>query len=674
MICLFSFLYFIYIWLLCHSFTLKDIKSSSRSFIKYASLSISSVLVNMFLLLPTIVATAAAKSSNTQTDFSFNSITNPFLNIRSLFIIKSSQYGVPNIYCGLFIVTLVILYFFNVRIAKREKVISLTFILVMYACFQFQFFNLIWHIFKSPLGFPHRFSFLFSFLLIIISLRELNRLDINTLKQDYKKTFIFISSAIFLTAVALYYGSIATGIKRLIISLLIYAIYLVLLRCVLQNRMKWIAKILTVFVLAFELISTGVIANEEENSHFKTQEFVNYLKENQPVFQYIKNKDSGFYRTEKNYKRLGMEASLNDSLLFNYYGISHYSSSLGMDTRQSIGKLGYTSFDTIWPSWINYNNGSTIAADTLMGLKYIISEQNHSSNGNLLYYNYIHSIDDKAIYKNPYFVGIGFLSQSQLNSSSSSRDNNTFDYQNTLWKSFGSKANIFSPINIKTKLYNTRIVNNHLTKIDNAKESYLEITYKTSGNPEYLYFENQNEFIQSNTNFRLDLNNRQIATYPIITNNGIIPLSTTTKKHKIQKLKLVMNSSDNAIPKMELYQQNNSVFNSIIKHLKQNSFHITKHSNTQISGTISSNDKNSFLFLSIPYDKDWNITVNNHRVTPRKASGSFMTIPLDRGLNRVQVVYRNHDLLIGSIISIISVICLLLIWLYSSLLTRKRSI
>lgn len=101
--------------------------------------------------------------------------------------------------------------------------------------------------------------------------------------------------------------------------------------------------------------------------------------------------------------------------------------------------------------------------------------------------------------------------------------------------------------------------------------------------------------------------------------------------------------------------------------LKQNQIEYTKYSDSKIEGKIKI-DKNQLIFTSIPYDTNWEITIDGKVVKPVKIFDSLMGIKVKPGYHIIKLEYKYH-FTIPIIISIAS----LLLYL-SSIIHRKRSL
>ena len=60
-----------------------------------------------------------------------------------------------------------------------------------------------------------------------------------------------------------------------------------------------------------------------------------------------------------------------------------------------------------------------------------------------------------------------------------------------------------------------------------------------------------------------------------------------------------------------------------------------------MEGTITV-DKDQVIFTSIPYDKDWEITIDGKKVQQTKILGEFMGIDCEEGTHTISLKYKTH--------------------------------
>ncbi|MDR3313587.1 MAG: YfhO family protein, partial [Oscillospiraceae bacterium] len=99
-------------------------------------------------------------------DFLTNHLADVTPTIRS-----SGEDVLPNIYCGVATLLLVPLYFFVPSIKLREKILHAGLLALLFFSFNTRILNFVWHGKHFPNDLPYRFSFLYSFLLLLIAFR-----------------------------------------------------------------------------------------------------------------------------------------------------------------------------------------------------------------------------------------------------------------------------------------------------------------------------------------------------------------------------------------------------------------------------------------------------------------------------------------------------------------------
>ena len=196
MVCIFSLLYFIY-----NIVIYKLDKNIIKDFI------ISSLLSGfmcMIIIIPEASELLKGKAllyASSKTEyFKFNM---NFLNIFYKFLPGSTsnydlKYGMVNIYVSLFVIILVIKYFFNKKISKKERITTLIFILFFLLSISFNLLDFAWQLFQKPIWYPNRYIFTFSFFLITIAMKEITNI---TYKTNIKENLIIIISFILLTLI-----------------------------------------------------------------------------------------------------------------------------------------------------------------------------------------------------------------------------------------------------------------------------------------------------------------------------------------------------------------------------------------------------------------------------------------------------------------------------------------
>ena len=103
------------------------------------------------------------------------------------------SFGAPNIYCGLIPLILVIPFFLNKKISYKEKLTYFIILAIFILSFSTPIINFAWHCFNSPVWYMFRYSFIFSFVVLIIAYKAFINIEYTTNKV------IIISCAILLS-------------------------------------------------------------------------------------------------------------------------------------------------------------------------------------------------------------------------------------------------------------------------------------------------------------------------------------------------------------------------------------------------------------------------------------------------------------------------------------------
>lgn len=168
----------------------KGWKDTIVQFLKMAGFSLISLMMSAVLVLPTYFALKYTYSAENTfpKQFAINIGSTPDFGgvlegigrtiANSIAFIKPTEKeGLPNIYCGVFVIFLALLFFFCSKIKVRERVFCGVLMVFFILSFIIRQLDFIWHGFHFPNMLPHRFSFLYSFVLIYMAFRVFMHID-----------------------------------------------------------------------------------------------------------------------------------------------------------------------------------------------------------------------------------------------------------------------------------------------------------------------------------------------------------------------------------------------------------------------------------------------------------------------------------------------------------------
>jgi uncharacterized membrane protein YfhO len=560
-------------------------------------------------------------------------------------VYDSVKNGSPNIYIGSFVL-LLIPAFFTSKINRHEKIKWGTLLIILSVSFVIPPLNLLWHAGDTPNWFPFRYSFIFSFVLFYISLRtydELNNIGLRLILVFFSINIIFILIA-----------AVRLDENSLIINLITLTLFFINLY-IKKFRLKWIGFITLILFTLFELLFNciSLIANEykelgglnrsQYTIYSDYKEAVNFIKKTDPML---------LYRIETDLNKTN-----NDSLTLGHSSLSHSSSMLNNDIINTLGALGFYSRKA------NYNSkGSTILTDSLFGVKYFISSDEIKKRG----FKMNSRLDNLSIYKNMSYLPVGYSVNKNIEHLRITEYRDPFKLQNQIFQTlFTTKDSLFSPISPERVEFHNAKINylkneKKLTRI--KKETTMSIKYIFNITSEVninAYFTLLDKGVSPSIdkNLSVFLNGVKFDEYYVRDFKGILEIGTFENEKVVFELQF---NEDNVVLQDELfYSIDTKIFYDHQNAIDRESFKILQKEENTMKGRVSLTQDNQLLFLSIPWDDGWRVTIDGQKVPPIKVLGAFMGIPLKKGEYELRLTFIPKGLILGSIISIFSLLILI---------------
>lgn len=652
MICIFSVIYFLYRVIKDYH----DIKRFGNTVFKYAFSSVLAGGLSAVILIPTFLALGGGKASFSLSDLTFQANFD-FTDIFSKFFPGASDLnqvydGLPNIFCGMLIIILTVLFFFNKNISIREKLASAGVFVILFLSFYINAFNMIWHGFNAPTGFPYRYSFIFTFFMIYVSYRCFQNFK-SGIKGRHLIFSLLIIFFILLITVRKEYSYLSFKIICYFFILL-FALVL-LLYLFIKFKGKSVYLILS-FIMIFHF-GDLFLNTEKTFAYYKTwdpftkNEYSDYYSLVKKAVNKIKETDKTFYRMEKTFKR-----SHNDPMQFDYAGLSHFSSSEKTFVKDFMGQMGFKNNG----NWAYYNRGSTASADCLLGVKYLLSYDTFpelEKGFDKLF------IEDSVIaYKNPMALPLGF-SVSNESVNTTVQNGNIFEIQNSVYKSMAPNigkdiftAAIFEKLPI-TNLKESEINGmKQYDVIDGNSESF--VNYKiTITSEDTLYM-----FIPSTglQNAEIFVNGISYGQYFDIYQWNVMSLGKF-KKGDIVEFSVKLKDSSLVMGQPQFYYENLNILKEYTDLLSEQGCDLEKISSSHLKGTVNTKNDNQLLIFSIPCEKGWKITVDGKKAENIMLFDALMAVKVDTaGQHVVEMRYIPDGFYLGACVSAVSLIVLIL--------------
>lgn len=631
MICIFTFIYFQFYYLLNYKFNIKDFLIKFKNYILYSIISIgiiSIVIIPIYFSLSSISATKDTFPSIFETEFNIiNFILNNFSLSKPTALI-SENIPLPNTSSSLLIFILIPLFFINKNINKKEKILYALLLLTLFLCMHNTFINFIWHGFHFPNDLPYRQSFIYIFITIIIAYKSL----INIKYINTKKLLITLTVFILLIILSKIIKFDNLQNKVLIINTILLIIYFTILIINIKNK-KYTQFALITIVAIETCISCVYNIKPDHNGKDLDNSIKNY--------QYIKNilpQENEFYRIEKI-----KHDTYNDPALNNYYGISVFSSMTYEDISKLQRKLGNGSNN------INsyYYNLQTPIYNSMFNIKYLVGKFNYNK-------NFYKENKNEGIKEYKYPLSIAYKVNNNIKNWDTS-SNNPFTVQESFIKESTGFDNMFNKLNINFKDIVPEITNNGY--FINSRICSINLENDRNGDV-YLY-------IDSNNLSSVLVNGES---YFIATNEPYIINLGYFSKYDDINVTMYFSYGDTSYNEFNIYAYsfNENNFKKAYNSLNEEILNISSFKENHIKGNINLKESGA-IFTSIPYDNSWKIKVDNKYIDFYKIGESYIGFNLNEGYHNIEFIYKTKGLKTGAIISTISLISTIYLYIKKKL-------
>lgn len=552
----------------------------------------------------------------------------------------TTKYGsIPMIFVGLLPFILTIVFFTLKSIKFHVKLCYATLLIIIIASFYLETLDLFWQGMHAPNMFLHRYAWIFSTLLIYISAEVLNRFkDIKLWNILFSMTFL-----LFGYLATIYFKNHFSFLTKLniLLTLEFLVVYLLLLLALIKKLIS--PKIFSILILIFTVSEVSFNASSQLNGITKEWGFASrstYDKDipsMEAILDYTKQQPDTFTRTEKLQTQTG-----NDSMKFNYNGISQFSSVRNRSASTTLDKLGFKSSGTNLN--LRYAN-NTIIADSLFGISYNISETYPDKYG----FHPSYQKDNLTLYKNQFALPIAFATQSLYKDVTF--NDHTLDNQTQFLNQIaGLNEEYFYPINYHTDS-GDNVVNLNGTDTEDATTSYsIEVP---DNSQVYLSMTKLNFSNDKKKQVDIIVNGEKKS---FTTDNAFTFFNLGYAEHK-QTFDIQVKFPGNAQVSFEsptFYRLDTKKYTEAIRKIKENPVEVSSYKNKV---TVIYKVKNeTSIFFTIPYDQGWSAYQNGKKLQIQQAQTGFMKIDVPEGEGTITLSFIPKGFVAGASCSLIAII------------------
>ncbi|MEG2781216.1 MAG: YfhO family protein [Oscillospiraceae bacterium] len=683
MVCIFSVLYAVMYYFGKYEFTstltifaedtpktrIKKLKNSRlfTSIGKFIGGSALALMLCAFTLLPIyfILQSSSATSGTFPTEVSsyfkiFDFMANHLASLEPT-IRSSGEDVLPNIYCGIITIILTFVYLYTKSIPLREKISRISMIAILYISFNTNVINYMWHGLHFPNDLPYRFSFMYSFILLVMAYKALVRI-----REISRKDILNIGIALIAFIVlAEKLGSKNVLDETVIISIVFVVIYTIVLG-MLHNKKFQTGAVATLLLCC--VLTESVVANT--NHYLIDQPKESYTKDYKSFRQLKSQLDdydkTYFYRMELTNLNMRM-----DPCWFGYNGISTFSSMASEPLSNLQYNLG------MYGNFINsYTyNLQTPVYNSMFSLKYIVNNSpNIKMNPEL--YTKLMKVGEYTAYKNNFDLPIAYCVDKELLYWNSSSDN-PFENQNEYILNSTGVKNVLEELSLQDIQYY------NINDFGENQNTGKYVFYKTDTNTtsssftiNYVLEKAQNVYVyvdsESVTNGTISIRaNGELVVDQNIDEEYIYDVGYQKDGTVISVDIPIKDESPSGYVDCFVYGLNMDKFKQAHSILNDGAINVTQFDETQIKGTV--NAKNDcVLYTSIPYDKSWEVFIDGEEVPSGSIipiGKSLLGIKLSAGQHNIELNYNARGLTAGIIISLITATTLIACYM---VINRKK--
>ena len=575
-------------------------------------------------LLPEIYALQMTASS----DFNFPQTATQYFTIIDMFARQmpfvETEQGLdhwPNIYAGALVFLLLPLYFMNRKIELREKIVNGLLLVFFYLSFSVNILNFIWHGFHYPNSLPCRQSFIYIFLILVLCYEAWLHRAASSAKEVNASfgmaiAFLLVAQKV-VTDDAIHFSVFyLSGL-----FVLLYYCFLYTERTRTKRTHHWTVLAMLVVVSVEATLNMAVTS-------VTTTSRTAYVSDNKDVeklVQAVRAEDDSFYRFEKITRK-----TKDDGAWMNFPSVSLFSSTAYAHCSDFFKRMGMESSTNAYSI-----TGSTPLMNMLMSVKYGIYSEEPQAPGEMGL-SYIASSGVTSIYQTEFALPLGYmLSEAELEAWDTHTGTPALA-QNSLCEALDCAPVMESVLG---EFYDS----DYSFTADQAGEYYAYVNNASVKQVVANYGYTEKSFNNVDRGYLLEL--------------GYLESGDTVTLHS---------KTEGQSVSADVYRFDYNALREMQDVLQDESLELTSWKDTKLSGTITT-EQGGVMMTSIPYDPGWKIFVDGVETDITEVKDTFLGVELTPGTHTIELRFMPQGLVLGGLITALSLAMLLVIWL----LTRR---
>lgn len=552
--------------------------------------------------------------------------------------------GLPNLYCGMFVVILLVFYWISRTIPLREKLLNGAFLVFLIFSLNINKLDFIWHGFHFPNQLPYRYTFMICFLLIAMAYQVFQRVD--EIRVNHLWILLAAGGGYYLLAQKI----LTEHIKDL--DLFVYsglawlALYVAILLLYKKGRLpKNLLLILTVILLTCEMASNTCTSIDQVG----TTQRSNYYANEADIAKLVKKTegtDDRFGRTEMNDNYI-----LNCPAMYHYKGISQFSSSLNANATALMEHIGVEGAPD--KNRFNYNQTDPVT-NAMLNIRYLIGKNLPIDDSD---FKQIAKSGNSRLYESIYPLSIGYMTADTIRTWNYEQENPFMvldDYVRAVTQNkYTSVFTEIEPVDVSAANIELSSTGDGMwdsTLKNETKKSKTILTYQAQQTgKQYLFIEADDAdaitVSQEKKDDKIEIRNDCGS----IVNLGEMDSGTeftVTIEYKEGKGGSVVS---------HVCTMDEAVWQDAYKMLSASMLDVTDYGDSCLKGTINVQEDGVFV-TSVPYEAGWQLKVDGHtREINELIGGAWISTSLSAGEHQIELSFRPPGLIAGLLITLASI-------------------
>ncbi|MBQ1211345.1 MAG: YfhO family protein [Clostridia bacterium] len=553
--------------------------------------------------------------------------------------------NLPNLYCGIFTVVLVPLFATTKTIPLRRRLAYLGLLALVGLSTTVNNADLFWHGMHSPNDLPYRYSFLFSFVLVLLAYEALVHVKDITPKQ------IGATAAGLIALLALTQVTTEKELTflSLYVSLGLIAVYAVLTYLVAHR--KTAAEIGYVLLLAAVMVemvananATFVQLNNNEyftaHSAYVDNSITEATRQVVDKMQQWDEEETGadFYRMEFIPRRTCV-----DTALYHYAGVTVFASSNSYNETRLMGGLGFAVNGVNSHLYHSFNP----VADSVLGIRYLASSTELDTLEKID--TITHEGCTYHIYRNPNALPLGFVTNEAVKEWTYSYYNPILTQNEMLQAMTNNGQKVFrlqtiesetASINGTSNFSISGGTNTFTCKIQERGNVFLFADCRAADSISVSVADPEGDNSQ----------NWSVTTHePYLINAGIRDVG--------DRVEVRIRADSSCTGNVYVAILDDAAYAQAMADLADEGMHVTAGESNKMTAIVSAK-QNGTVFTSIPYDEGWTVKVDGIEVETFALGEAMLGFDVAAGEHTVTLTFRPRGLTAGILCSVAGILLL----------------